>query len=137
MRSLVSTLSLAVLSVASGQTGSEPSTGIYSEQQAVRGQELFYAHCVSCHGEDLSGLDQAPPLAGPQFSAIWEGESLWALEQRIETMPPTQPGALAREDNVALLAYLLWYNGLPIGDLPLGSEQGLLAGKAYRAPTFE
>jgi mono/diheme cytochrome c family protein len=135
-RPVVGAIAFAVLAAANGQTASAPSTqaGVYSEQQAIRGQQLFYTHCVACHGEDMSGLDQAPPLAGPQFSAIWNGESLWALVQRIETMPPTQPGALSREDNVALLTYMLWYNGLPLGEAPLGTEQGLLAGMTFVPP---
>jgi mono/diheme cytochrome c family protein len=135
-RAVAAAIAFAASAVANGQTASAPSTqaGVYSEQQAIRGQELFYAHCLACHGEDMSGLDQAPPLAGPQFGAIWDGETLWALVQRIETMPPTAPGALSREDNVALLAYMLWYNGSPLGEAPLGTEQSLLAGITFAPP---
>lgn len=121
---------------ASGQATHAPSvlTGAYTEEQALRGQKIYYAQCLECHGEDMSGLDQAPPLAGPQFTAIWNGEPLWALVGRIETMPPTRAGSLSRDDSLALLAYMLWYNGLPIGELRLSAEQGLLTEMKFLAP---
>jgi cytochrome c5 len=126
----------AVGSVASGQTEPMPSvlTGAFSEQQAIRGQSLYYDHCLACHGEMLNGLDQAPPLAGPQFNDIWDGEPLAALVARIDTMPPTDPGNLPRSDNVAILAYMLWYNGLPIGESPLSSEPSILTQMMFETP---
>jgi mono/diheme cytochrome c family protein len=124
------------VTVASGQTKAEPSVlgGAYNEEQATRGQALYYMHCLSCHGEDMAGLDQAPPLAGPQFSGVWNGEPLWALAKRIDMMPPAQPAMLSREETVAILAYMLWYNGLPIGEAPLSTEQSVLAETVFHAP---
>src|SRR5690606_13425302 len=124
------------LHTAWGQTAPAPSVlaGAYTEEQALRGQALYYTQCLSCHGEDMAGLDQAPPLAGPQFSGVWKGESLWALAGRIDVMPPTQPGTLSRDETVAILAYMLWYNGLPIGEAPLSTERAVLAEMIFHAP---
>lgn len=108
--------------------------GAYTEEQAIRGQRLYYAHCLACHGEDMAGLDQAPPLAGPQFTGVWDGESLWALVGRIDMMPPTRPKELSRDETVAVLAYMLWYNGLPVGEVTLSTEQSVLAEMAFYAP---
>jgi mono/diheme cytochrome c family protein len=126
----------AVVSIANGQSASIPTalSGVYSEDQAIRGQALYYDHCLACHGEMLNGLDQAPPLAGPQFTDVWDGEPLAALVGRIDTMPPTDPGSLPRGDNVAILAYMLWYNGLPIGEFPLSAEQSVLTQMLFQTP---
>lgn len=133
---LLALLADACANTVSGQTAAAPSllAGAYTEEQATHGQALYYAHCLSCHGEDMSGLDQAPPLAGPQFAATWAGEPLWSLVERIDSMPPTDPGSLSRAETVDLLTYLLWFNGLPIGKSPLSNEPGVLAATAFETP---
>ena len=117
-----------------GQPAPADPAGVYTEEQAVRGQALYYQHCLNCHGETMGGVDKAPPLAGPQFSDIWNGEPLWALVARLNTMPPDKPGSLSRAANVDLLAYMLWYNGLPIGRTPLGTEQAVLEQIPFQVP---
>ena len=97
-------------------------SGAYTEEQAIRGRALYYERCLQCHGETMAGVDKSPPLAGPQFSSIWDGAPLDALVARILTMPPDKPGSLSREESVDILAYILWYNGLPLGDVPLASD---------------
>jgi mono/diheme cytochrome c family protein len=141
LRMLVSSvvlLAAAGLPATLAQTASVPSVldGAFNEAQAIRGQELYYAHCLSCHGEDMSGRDQASPLAGPQFSGVWEGASLWSLTERIGTMPPDRPGALSRDQNVDILTYMLWFNGLPLGEAELGADKGLLEAMAFELPEF-
>jgi len=122
--------------VASSQTVPTASvlTGAYTEEQAIRGQALYGYHCQECHGEMMAGLDQAPPLVGPQFSANWDGAPLAALLGRIDTMPPSNPGSLSRAESVDVLSYILWYNGLPIGDVPLSNESSALAAMTFETP---
>lgn len=108
--------------------------GVYNEEQAIRGQVLYYQHCLACHGEMMNGQDQAPPLAGPQFSGVWDGEPLLALVGRILTMPPEKPGSLSQEESVDLLTYILWYNGLPLGSKPLAADNTLLANMPFETP---
>jgi mono/diheme cytochrome c family protein len=114
-----------------GVTGQSPTarsvlSGIYSEEQAVHGQALYYQHCLQCHGEMMNGVDQAPPLAGPQFSGIWSGETLWSLVERIGTMPPDKPGTLTDQESVNILVYMLWFNGFPIGKTSLATDKNVL-----------
>jgi len=125
----------ATVTSVSGQTTATPSiqTVAFTEEQAIRGQTLYLSHCSRCHGEALSGQDQAPPLMGPQFSSVWDGEPLAALVARIGTMPPDKPGSLSQSENVDILTYILWYNGTPIGEVPLSEEQSILSDMKFQA----
>ena len=49
--------------------------GIYSTAQARRGQSLYAAQCVLCHGAELKGA-VGPMLVGDPFLAIWSGRPL-------------------------------------------------------------
>jgi mono/diheme cytochrome c family protein len=122
--------------VAIAQTSSPPSvlTGAFTEEQALRGQALYNTHCFACHGEEMAGKDQSPPLAGPQFSAVWTGDPLQALVDRISAMPPDRPGKLSRAENVDILAYVLWYNGLPVGPTPLDTKKEVLSAMIFQTP---
>ena len=82
----------------------------------------------------MAGLDQAPPLVGPEFSGKWVGAPLAALVARISAMPPNNPGSLSQPESVDVLTYILWYNGLPIGDVPLSSEQSVLGTMTFETP---
>jgi mono/diheme cytochrome c family protein len=118
------------------QTAATPSllAGAYTEEQALRGRELYYAHCLQCHGETLAGADKAPALVGPQFASTWTGAPLAALVARIATMPPEKPASLPQQQRVEILAYLLWYNGLPLGTEPLPNEPGPLGDLTFQVP---
>ena len=122
-----------------GQAAAAPSVlaGAYTEAQAVQGRTLYYEQCLQCHGETLAGVDKAPPLAGPQFESTWNGAPLAALVARILAMPPEKPGTLSQEQSVAILAYLLWYNGLPLGEVPLASAPDILGKIPFQIPSRE
>jgi mono/diheme cytochrome c family protein len=111
--------------------------GAYTEEQALHGRELYYTHCLQCHGETLAGADKAPALAGPQFASTWAGAPLAALVARMASMPPEKPASLQRQEIVDLLTYLLWYNGLPLGTAPLGAEQDVLSQITLQLPAAQ
>jgi mono/diheme cytochrome c family protein len=119
-----------------GQTTAPPSVraGAYTEEQSMRGQMLYAEYCSECHGETLAGLEQALPLAGPQFTGVWDGEPLSALVTRISEMPPDEISGLTRAQNVDILAYMLHYNGLPAGKTPLSTQQSVLTKMLFEAP---
>jgi mono/diheme cytochrome c family protein len=122
-----------------GQAAAAPSllAGAYTEEQALQGRTLYYEQCLLCHGETLAGVDKAPPLAGPQFQSTWNGAPLAALVARILTMPPEKPNTLSQEQSVAILTYILWYNGLPLGDAPLASAPDVLGKVVLEIPSSE
>jgi len=142
-RSLAALLGMVWLGMgllpAPGQPAAAPSVlaGAYTEEQALRGRALYYAHCLECHGETMAGVDKAPALAGPQFGSTWNGAPLAALVARILTMPPEKPGTLVQAEAVDVLTYVLWYNGLPLGAEALGTEPDVLAKLSFAIPSSQ
>ena len=99
--------------------------GIYTTEQAKRGQARYNQQCAPCHGDTLSGGESAPPLAGGEFLSNWSGLTVGELFDRTRsTMPLSKPGSLSREANAEILAYLFKMNEFPAGkaDLPQASE---------------
>ena len=99
--------------------------GIYSEAQAARGEAGYREACRSCHGDDLDGKGPVPPLAGSDFTGNWNGMSVGDLFEKMQTqMPADRPGELSKEQNAAILAYILKYNMFPPGknDLPANTD---------------
>jgi hypothetical protein len=69
----------------------------------------------------------APPLSGGTFNANWNDLSLGDLFERMRTsMPQNSPGSLARQDNAAILAYILKSSGAPAGQSELPTQTELL-----------
>jgi mono/diheme cytochrome c family protein len=99
--------------------------GVYTEEQASRGQGLYNQHCASCHADTLTGGEMSPPLAGGDFLANWNGLTLGELFDRIRTtMPQNKPGKLSREVNADITAFILNFNKFPAGktELPHATE---------------
>ena len=103
-------------------------SGIYTAAQADRGQTAFQQNCAACHGATLGGTGEAPPIAGAEFAANWNGLSVGELYDRIRTtMPFDRPGQLSRDTYADVLAYVLKYNGFPTGQAELDKRSEVLA----------
>lgn len=102
--------------VAGAQDDAAPSVwdGVYSADQAKRGQALYRESCARCHGEDLSGAN-ARPLAGEAFIRDWGGLTLDSVLTRARTMPPGGAGSLGEDGYLAIMAYILEANAFPVG----------------------
>jgi mono/diheme cytochrome c family protein len=101
--------------------------GVYTEEQAQRGEALYEKQCSACHGDKLAGRESAPPLTGGAFNANWNGLTLGDLFERIrKTMPQTSPGKLSRQQNADILAYLLSFNKFPAGKTELYHQAEML-----------
>lgn len=84
--------------------------GVFTRAQAKDGEDLFDAHCGTCHETDYFR---------PVFGA-WAGESLASFfDVMAATMPQSNPGSLANADYVRILSYILDENDFPRGDEPL------------------
>ena len=101
--------------------------GVYTREQADRGEKLYVDRCAKCHGEALQGVEAAPALVGTTFYTTWEGETLDALFQRMRmSMPQDSPGSLSRAQNADLLAHILRVGGYPAGQTALDAQSGAL-----------
>lgn len=97
--------------------------GVYSDAQAGRGRTLYMQNCSRCHGSDLAGNFETPPLVG-RFMPYWSGSTLDALFDYVSTaMPLDHPGALGAGANSDILAHILKSNALPSGSRELSAER--------------
>ena len=108
--------------------------GVYTEEQSKRGQPAYKKHCASCHGEQLTGGEDSPPLTGAAFLATWNGLTLGDLFERIRTtMPQDHPGRLSRQQNADILAYVLSVNQFPAGQTELPPDTDRLKQIRFQA----
>ena len=117
----------ASVGTAVGQSATSVWDGVYTEAQAKKGEAVYFAHCVDCHGPDFAGREQAPAVAGLGFMEKWNRATVRQLFDRVELMPPTKPKTLPTQDYVDVLAYLLSVNGLPAGTAALPNDRAALA----------
>ena len=100
--------------------------GVYTENQAKRGQVIYAEQCSSCHGQNLAG-GLGPPLAGNDFVGDWENKPVWELVSKIQkTMPQSDPGKLTRQQTADVVAYILEVGKFPAGAKELGPDEAAL-----------
>jgi len=101
--------------------------GVFTEAQATRGKALYAEQCASCHGGELTGGEMAPPLAGGEFMAGWDGLTIGDLFERVRiSMPQNAPGSLSGQQNADILAFMFSSNKFPAGASELPKEAGIL-----------
>jgi cytochrome c553 len=101
--------------------------GVYTADQAKRGEASYKTGCSSCHGETLKGAGESPALAGMAFMSNWSGLPLADLYERIRrTMPQDNPARITRQQKIEILAYILSVNKFPSGNTDLPRQPELL-----------
>jgi len=101
--------------------------GVYTAEQAKRGEAIYAEQCASCHGLTLNGGEMAPPLTGGEFMSNWNGLTVGDLFDRIRTtMPASSPGSLNREKTADVLADILSVNQFPSGSVELPRQSEVL-----------
>jgi mono/diheme cytochrome c family protein len=116
------------------------SDGIYTEQQATRGQTVYRARCASCHGNNLEGR-AGPALVGNDFSATWAAQPLLELANKVRrTMPRDESPRLTQAETLDILAYMLQVGKFPVGRSDLPTDEAALKqltfpGQAAQAKT--
>jgi mono/diheme cytochrome c family protein len=110
---------------ASADTVKGPSTldGLYTDEQASRGKDVYLNSCRSCH--------TPASHTGATFNQWWRGKHLSDLFAFVSTrMPKNDPGSLAPDDVADVMAYLLKMNAMPVGPNELPADVDSL--KKYR-----
>jgi cytochrome c len=111
----------------SEQTSRSVWDGVYTDDQSKRGKALYAKECANCHGEELSGGEEAPPVAGEAFLSNWNGLTVGDLFDRIrKSMPQSRPGSLSRQQNADILAFMLAVNRFPPGKAELSQQTEVL-----------
>jgi cytochrome c len=119
-------LSLVTL-VAIAQAPSSVWDGVYTPEQAKRGEALYSMQCAACHGSELTGGESAPPLMGGEFLSNWYGLTVGDLFDRIRvSMPADRPGTLNREKAADILAHIFLVNQFPAGKTDLATQSEYL-----------
>ena len=118
------------------QTSRSVWDGVYTVEQAKRGETIYTGQCAACHGTDLNGADGVPPLTGVEFLSNWNTLSIGDLFERIRvSMPADKPGKLTRQQDADVLAYVLGFNKFPAGSSQLDTETEAL--KQIRFDAFK
>jgi mono/diheme cytochrome c family protein len=108
--------------------GATVTSGVYTADQAKRGQAVYVDACAKCHIEDLSGGKDSPPLVGDDFLGGWKGKTVGDLFDEVRmTMPFDSPGKLTQEQYADILAYIFSANKFPAGSTELAHDTAPLA----------
>ena len=108
--------------------------GIYTDEQAARGQSSYRSHCASCHGATLEGSDEAPALSGTDFAEDWNCANIADLFEKIQyTMPADRPGRLNEQQVADVLSYILKVNLFPAASHALPTNADELRGLVFFA----
>ena len=102
--------------------------GIYTEEQAERGEAVYEGECTFCHLDDLQGDAFATPLIADAFTLRWEGRTVGDLLTVVKvTMPADRPATLSDEAVAGVVSFLLKMNDYPAGEQELSTDQAELA----------
>src|SRR5687767_12137145 len=109
--------------------------GVFTAEQATKGEAVYKEQCAACHGDNLEGSGPMPPLAGKDFLSNWQGKTVGDLYEKTQTsMPATAPGTLTPEQATNLMAYMLSVSKYPAGSAALPDKMDDLKKISIDAP---
>jgi mono/diheme cytochrome c family protein len=105
--------------------------GVFTEDQADRGQALYKEHCQSCHGPSLRGTPGGAAILGSAWKNKWVSLTLGEFYGFIQAaMPAGKPGSLSEQEYADIVAFALSKGKYPAGDAELPSDLEALSGIA-------
>jgi len=138
---LATIILIAVSTVAQGQQAPVSVwSGVCTDAQADRGNQLQSGVCSKCHGSRLNGAGElpdeppSPAIARAAFLQRWEGRTVEALLGYLRTtMPLDNPGQLTDQQCSDIIAYMFQVSGMPAGDKELPPDPSALSGLVINA----
>jgi mono/diheme cytochrome c family protein len=101
--------------------------GVFTEEQAKRGEQTYAKSCAKCHAEDLLGSTNAPALVGQAFFARFDRTSADdVLDVIRRTMPQEAPDTLGMPAYADIVSFLFKSNGGPAGKTELPTDRAKL-----------
>jgi S-disulfanyl-L-cysteine oxidoreductase SoxD len=92
--------------------GATTMSGVYTAEQASRGQDVYSGSCRGCH--------TPASHTGATFAMFWLHKSVADLFTYVDArMPKNDPGSLDPHDVADVVAYLLKMNQMPAGPAEL------------------
>ena len=122
--SVTACMFLVVAGEAAAQTSAPPKprttrSGVYSREQANRGQDVYMGMCKNCHTPEFH--------TAAAFTTKWNGKPLSELYEYIrDQMPKNEPGSLLPEEYADVLAYVLKLNRMPEGPAELPPDESAM-----------
>jgi hypothetical protein len=95
-------------------------SGVYTAEQAARGEVQFQMQCAECHAGDLDPRTTTSRLVGERFMDRWREEKVSYLFNFVSTsMPRRAPASLTEAVYLDIISYLMRTNNFPAGKEPL------------------
>jgi mono/diheme cytochrome c family protein len=108
---MLSAISLAAVS--SAANGLSTKNGVFTEEQAARGKQVYEKSCQNCHQADFYA-EKLPK---------WESKTVGALFESISTtMPADNVGSLLTSEYLDVLSYVFSITGSPAGKSELTTD---------------
>lgn len=126
---LVFALGATFLSMSGVPTLAQNATGPFTRAQVAAGHDDYLAYCANCHGANLAGDGDAPPLTGEAFAFDWAPRTIREFYQFISaTMPDGLAGDLSSDTYFNIISFLLAANGAKPGPAPFNNESNVKIG---------
>jgi mono/diheme cytochrome c family protein len=116
---VAATVQISAPQAATGSTPASVLEGVFTSDQAARGQQVFQNVCASCH--------TVAEHTGRQFAEKWGTSRVGEMFDLISnTMPDGDPGSLKPAEYASIIAFFLKETGYPEGKQELPADSAVL-----------
>ena len=111
-------------------------SGLFTAEQARRGEAAYDKNCATCHGAELRPADrEVTSLTDRAFKSGWVGKTIAEkFEITRDTMPPEGKGSLGDQVYLDIVTYILQFNKVPAGGQELKPDLSVLRQTFIPAP---